>query len=377
MSETPAPRKKRGWITNSLLVLGSIVFAVLVGEILLRLFAAPPVPTIPHSIYHHTRPDAGNFRWASSQDEFDVRVSFNSLAFRGEEPDLNRERLWVVMGDSMVEAMQVEEEETFCSLLEKKLGPDYTLLNAGVGGYSPVLILLRFTDLLNRIDPKVPERLIVCLFPNDLEEEFLYRSMAYKDLEGEVIAVTPGVLRGRVGKLRTRLFEYSRFWRLAQKAIIPNEEERVQKIDPFFPSDRILYPFRAKWTDAERLVWGDFFRSLGNLGLLCERKGIELTLIIIPPGHQVDREAWKSGKQTMGFRPDGMVESTTFQDEITARGRRIGLEVLDLLPAFKEHPNPKELYFDYDGHWTVEGNRFAADMVFEMIISEGVDEETR
>lgn len=370
------PRPQRGWKANLLLFLASLLIALILGDLLLRLVSTPAVPTLPHAIYHHTRPANSTNRWKSPREEFDQIVSFNSFALRGKEPDLSAPHQWFFLGDSMIEALQVPEEETLCAQMNRLLGDSHYVLNGGVGGYSPLLILLRLEEVLKIWPVASPEKILVGLFPNDLEEEYLYRSMAYKDKDGNIFASTPRVLRSRLGKIWTQVFEYSRIAQLVRKGFATEDREPVSstRINPSKPSEKIVYPFRTQWTAPERTIWGEMFRSIGRLQQLCQSKGIELTLVIIPPGHQVSPDAWKTGKQVMGFPPDFLVESTSFQDEILNRARRIGVKTIDLLTDFRSHPSPKDLYFDFDGHWTTEGNRFAAEVIVRKL-AEGENRE--
>ncbi|MCA9447658.1 MAG: SGNH/GDSL hydrolase family protein [Candidatus Omnitrophica bacterium] len=358
-------RKKRGVIFTLVTLLLSIGVALPLAEFASRLIYTPQVPTIPHPVYHHTRLANSTARWTSSQGEFDTTVSFNSFALRGSEPDLGKEHLWLIMGDSLIEALQVPEEETACRYLADQLGDGYTVMNAGVGGYSPVLSWLRLRALLEDLSPKVPEKVVLCMFPNDLEEEYIYRFTAYKDKKGEVLMVTPGLLRGPVGQLKAWAFRHSEIVQLLQKSFGNIGNERQTKVDPYYLSDNVLYPYRVVWTQKEKEVWAEMFRSIGDIKRLCDSTGIDLAIAIIPAGHQIDGETWKTGKKEMysNIETDYVEDSTSFQDEIIKRSRRIDIPTIDLLPEFKEHPQPKDLYFDFDGHWTAEGNRFAATVI--------------
>jgi len=358
---------KRRWLINLSLVIVSGLVALALGEIALRIFYTPQAPTIPHRSHHHTRLPNSSARWTSAQGEFDTRVRFNSHGLRGSEPDLGREHLWVFMGDSMIEALQVPEEETVTYFLEEELGDAYTVMNAGVGGYSPILMRLRLEALLEKLAPEEPDLVLLGLFPNDLEEEYMYRVAAYEDRQGQVLIVTPGVLRGPLGRLKTFIFRHSVLFQLLQKTFGDPGMERNARVDPHFPSEEVLYPFRPAWTESEKRVWSTLFRSIGEIRNVCESRGIDLVIVIGPPGHQVNAEAWKTGKQEMNFPADYAVESTSFQDEIIKRARRIGIPTIDLLPEFKKHPSPEDLYFDYDGHWTAAGHQFAAEVIHEKL----------
>ena len=358
---------KRGRIFffGSLLIGCGIAVGLVLGEIGLRVFHTEAVLTLPHSVYHHTRPPDWTGRWRSNQGEFDQRVSFNRLGLRGSLPgDSDDRKKILVLGDSMIEALQVSEEETFCGQLEDNIEGDYSILNAGIGGYSPILMLLRLPELLKEFGPEI---VLVALFPNDLEEELVYRKIGAANASRRVEAVPAPVLGSRAGRIQTVLFRHLAIWRLVsrstrQETIVPNH-----KIDPSSPPSNVVYPFREGWTPVEKEAWSAVFTSLGEIQMLCRDAGIRVVLLLVPPGQQVSLDVWKSGKQLMGYGPGDWVESETFQKEALLRARRIDLEAIDLLPSFKDHPNPTSLYFDHDGHWTAEGNAFAAEKVGEFL----------
>jgi len=74
--------------------------------------------------------------------EFSTTIAINPQGIRDDEPVGPKEpgeRRIVVLGDSIVFAVQVEHHETFCELLEARLnargdGTRYRVLNAGVQG---------------------------------------------------------------------------------------------------------------------------------------------------------------------------------------------------------------------------------------------------
>lgn len=96
---------------------------------------------------------------------------------------------------------------------------------------------------------------------------------------------------------------------------------------------------------------------------ICRTQGARIHIVLIPPGNQVSPDAWKWGKQTMGFETEEWITTTTFQDEAKTRAQRIGIPVTDLLAPFRAHPNPAKLFFDWDGHWTREGHQLAAQVL--------------
>jgi hypothetical protein len=161
-----------------LIVIAAAQFAIF--EVALRSWghseAAPSFQAlfIPDpAIGYRLRPNART-RFVTS--EFDTEISINSQGVRdGRDigPKPPGERRIVILGDSLVLAVQVDERQTFCRLLEEKLnaggGPvRYRVINAGVQGYGPVEELLFFREIARAFEPDL---VIETIFVgNDAEE---------------------------------------------------------------------------------------------------------------------------------------------------------------------------------------------------------------
>ena len=99
--------------------------------------------------------------------EFDSRITINQAGVRDREiePKAPGERRLVVLGDSLVMAVQVPLEDTFVARLERRLNASavppatYRVINAGVQGYGPVEEYLFHRDVTSapaarRRDPR-------------------------------------------------------------------------------------------------------------------------------------------------------------------------------------------------------------------------------
>jgi lysophospholipase L1-like esterase len=105
--------------------------------------------------------------------EFDARIETNSLGLRGPELDAPRpgERRVLFLGDSFVAGFEVEQEETFATLLERdlerRLGAPVRVINAGVRGYGTDQSYLWYRERGRELGAE----LVVNFFsPNDFED---------------------------------------------------------------------------------------------------------------------------------------------------------------------------------------------------------------
>ena len=107
--------------------------------------------------------------------EFSTDISINSAGVRDDEigPKPPGERRIVVLGDSLVLAVQVPLQQTFCKQLERRLNgrggaTHYRVINAGVQGYGPVEDALFYERVAARLQPDLV--VVVVFVANDAIE---------------------------------------------------------------------------------------------------------------------------------------------------------------------------------------------------------------
>lgn len=117
-----------------------------------------------------------NARVRFTTSEFDATIATNALGLRDEEelgPKAPDERRIVILGDSLVLSVQVDWQQTFGELLEKRLNARqsryrYRVVNAGIQGYGPVEELLFFRRMATTLQPDIV--LTTIFVGNDAEE---------------------------------------------------------------------------------------------------------------------------------------------------------------------------------------------------------------
>jgi len=169
----------------SILALCSLVFVLLSGEILARIFVhankIPPIPpksTIdpykmnPYMVgmrpfLHFHIPGS---KYVQSRSYYSVDYNINSSGFRGPEIQPKKKELkrMIVVGDSIVEGHGCPYSKTFSSLLDKKARQyNWEVLNLGVQGASPIY----FAANLPRYFSSKPDAVLVVMFENDLYDD--------------------------------------------------------------------------------------------------------------------------------------------------------------------------------------------------------------
>ncbi|BDA79941.1 hypothetical protein LPTSP3_g28710 [Leptospira kobayashii] len=111
-----------------------------------------------------------NTEFISVSSDYVYLTKSNSLGIRNPELPAKKKKRVLMLGDSFVFGIGVEEKDSMVRLVEEKLrsqGYDYELVNAGIIGYAPKDSLNLFRQLKDRIQPDV---VVLCVFTNDVFE---------------------------------------------------------------------------------------------------------------------------------------------------------------------------------------------------------------
>ena len=215
MKTSPAARKP---LAMRLLVpLAGVLAALPLAEVISRLAPAapPPVVTVRDSETGFRAPPGIEGVWTL---ENRARFKFNSLGYRDGEwgaLPVKSHRI-AMLGDSFVEALQVEADESFPNLLEARLG-NAEVMNLGINGYGQVEELLTYRHVAR---PFKPDLVVLCFFPGNDPPNNWERRKPTPDYPVSVAAVSNGVTvtpnpgAGRISPARSA-FE----WLLARSSL--------------------------------------------------------------------------------------------------------------------------------------------------------------
>jgi lysophospholipase L1-like esterase len=357
---------RRKWAARLILLFLSVAVVLVGFELVLRLQdrgeAAPSFRTLfmtDERIGYRLRPGA-SARLATVEFETDIHI--NEAGVRDDEirPKPAHERRVLVLGDSMVMAVQVPFEQTFGQLLQHRLnqvrpGPErIRVINAGVQGYGPVEQYLFFHHVAADFEPDVV--LVVTFVGNDAVEA----AASATRLDGRPSTVVedegrfPPWLRrlarrsAAVQFVRIRLFA-----ELGRTGHAPLRERPVDSylVDP--PAD-VMRGFDVARDAIERIV----DRAAEG--------GARTAVILLPARFQLDPRDFAD--LTAEVKPFGM---TLVRDGATERFRsayaNLPVPVLDLLPVFRGMPQADELFFRRNVHLTPRGHQVVAEELARFI----------
>jgi hypothetical protein len=303
---------------------------------------------VPDRLFHHIPPANSRAVVDSPYGEFKVDVQINSEGLRDVEHAVAKPpgtlRI-LLLGDSMVQAMQVTIEDTAARRLEPTLtratGRHVEVINAGVASYSPTL---EYLMLKNKGLKYAPDIVLLMFFPADVADDWGYAEDLQFDEHGVPLMRKP---------------RESSLWRDLLPAVYG--QSRVIK---FFVANMVMQGrrtppplavsiFEPEYTAREWGAWEITKTSLRAANDLTAAHGARFGLVVFPYQFQVEPgdAAPKSNILLKSTRPERILAEFS---------REHGMPFLDLLPVFRQagvHP----LFFAHDQHLTPLGHEVTSD----------------
>lgn len=293
-------------------------------------------------------------------------ITINSHGLRGPEfaiEQKNRLRI-LVLGDSMTFGVYVDDNETFCRLLEKEeRGKRITLevLNGGVDGYWPRNELLWFGSRGISFGPDIV--ILVLYIGNDVKGEFR---------EVDDIVVRNGLLYHRnhqvndeEGASTSALYNWLRTRRIYQ--FICHKYWTIKKmLDQKKGKEKFIFSelFEKKGFPREADAYGRLLRTIRELGGICRGRDIRFLMVLVPTLEQVyfdELNICEPDKYDMK-RPNR---------KIIQMARSEGIPILDLLET-NDFQAKKDLYLPLERiHLSVEGHKVVAKNLYTVLRDRG------
>ena len=380
------------WIKNAALACASVAVTVVLAEGALRVagFSYPnfwqPDPVTGSSL----RP--GMEGWQRDEGRAYVKISAQGL--RDREHSISKPagtyRI-VILGDSYAEAMQVDVERTFWSLLPKRLascgfapGKRVETLNFGVSGYGTAHELL---TLQERVWPYSPDMVLLAFFPgNDvrnnskalegekgrayfsLKDGKLFLDTAFRD-DPEFVA------KQRIAAHRALLQE-SRIYQLLRRVRAGNIAQHFHNApvaaalasgnkltEPGLDEQVFREPAEPKWQEA----WEITDRLVLAASEETRQHAARFVLAVLStPGTVYPNPQMRARyAQSLG------VKSLFYPEERLQRlGAEHAFDVLALAPAMQRRADEKHVFlhgFENTkpgfGHWNEAGHALAAELI--------------
>lgn len=311
---------------------------------------------------YRLRPGA-SARYVTS--EFDTRITINRQGVRDNRdigPKPPDERRIVVLGDSLVLSVQVDQQQTFCSLLEQRLNSGggaihYRVINAGVQGFGPVEDFLFFREVARAFQPDlVIEGIFV---GNDAEDAVANAGRLNGAPQGSA-----AVSESTVGALR-RLVRRSMVLQTLRLRVISVTDRVGNWLTPPEPP---LQSYAAH--PAPRIAEGlristDCVRRIASAA---SAVGARTMVMLIPARFQVDDGDYGRLKDIVAGSGGDLIRDAA-TERFKAALSVLPLPVLDVLPPLRASLPGPDVFFQQTVHLTPRGHRIVAAALDQFIRS--------
>ena len=355
------------------LLLAAIVLAQFaVFEIALRTWghseAAPAFQALfvpDRELGYRLRPNART-RFVTS--EFDTTIAINGQGVRDDAdigPKPANERRIVVLGDSLVLSVQVDEQQTFCALLQQRLnaagGPlHYRVINAGVQGYGPVEELLFFRRIARAFDPDL---VIETIFVGNDAEDALANAPRLRDQRAPADAIAD-TFSARVRRIVRR----SMVLQIARLRLLSVTDRFA---DVGSPPEPPLQTYAAH--PAPRIAEGLAISAQCVRDLVSDARGAgaKTMVMLMPARFQVDDADYGRLRQIVHDTGGELVRDAATERFATALAG-VPAPQLDALSALRAALPGPDLFFQQTVHLTPRGHEVVAAALERFLRQQGL-----
>ncbi|MDM8528781.1 hypothetical protein QUF58_11315 [Anaerolineales bacterium HSG24] len=386
-----------------LIISGCLTLFIL--EMAVRLLLPLPYPNEDGPFYQcHA-----DFGWTGQPDydgpidgaEYHQQLRFNRLGMHDTEhaTDNQADSYRILMlGDSFVHAVQVDESESNHQQLEDNLNQQVDdvveVISSGVINWGTNQQLLFYRETGREFEPDLV--LLMFFIGNDLLDNLPgnrltidgincyapYFALCGDTLNPMPLTYAPGISqaeppcsaseRALVNSMGW-LYQQSRLYQQIEPLLISRSPRQIFGQEHDTPSTALYLPSSDPRLEQ---AWQVTLATIGQLNAEVRADGHQFAVALISPGMVVRLMQLDEGAQAQFER-----DNSAFKDAQADRpNQRLAqflqkeqIPYLDLTPALVAHQqtNLTPLYFLRDGHWTVEGNRVAAETLANWLVDAG------
>jgi hypothetical protein len=279
----------------------------------------------------------------------------------------------MVLGDSFVTNVSVEDEDVFTEVMERELR-GASVMNFGVNGYGQVqqyLVLEKWWDQVK------PDRVIVVVYiRNDFQDNvfghWLYPGPVAvwneEDATLKIVPPPPAPVSSPVPAFWS-WYQDSQFFTLFDRGLraLMDRSPTVRKDqhEPSAVTPPELYLCRKEISEETRTLYRTMEALLLEISGRLEEQGVPYLFVLAPSRVQVDDAVWNGMLEE--YAEDGKnYQASLPNDRLMRFAGDHGLPMLDLLPPLHaEVQKGRTLYFPEEEHWTSEGNRVVAELLLK------------
>ncbi len=369
--------------------------------------------------HHMPKPNSQYVTSLSEEDRIDgisaVPIRYNSLGIRGSEIGPKTKSRVLLMGDSVIEARQLPMPQIVGGLLNQ--GPFSVhgdVIQHGLNSWSPIL---EYSWFLHFHDKLSVDRVYLFVLDNDFvsaeansKADVHYRKQFSFDAEGRPDRIEDydsdsAILRNsyvarsldaELVSIRTRIDLLVQLWNhpMSRREKVTRVVERFRYGKPLFyttlPQERRasfdryvvskdfdwdnrqfveLLTLRSPESDWDALTEQSVrttTQSIMDFSTYLRSKGIELTVVYVPLGIDVDPYECTACRKALSLRDGIFFDDHGLEEFLKRELNSVGVPLLKLLPALTDYKQQRcpdctnFLYFGNDAHWTADGHKAVA-----------------
>lgn len=305
-------------------------------------------------------------------DEYDVSFRTNSIGLRGADeliPKGPNEIRIMNLGDSFIQAAQVDIENTMTSRLEKMFNSGESenqvrVFNVGTSGSDPGFQ----KDFLRKNIDKF-ELDYVFYFPY-VGNDILTLNSVKKETQTKFESVQSSFVG--IAKQHSKLVSY--VYRMLGPGEAGMRGPMGRPSQPFDgqPSEQSANIFLRDENRFISSAFANLEKQLDGIMDLCDERGIRLFVFIVPTKEQVDSE---SLEETLDYFqiPKESIDLKKPQEKIENHLSGRNVYCFDLVDTLVNANSYRKTYFDFDSHWNSHGNTVVAEFIFNRTKKSVVD----
>jgi hypothetical protein len=300
--------------------------------------------------------------WEKKYESPPVEYRFNSSGFRADEDLVPKQpgtyRI-VMIGSSVAMGKEVTREKTFAALLPAKLsrrtGQRIELYNEAIEGWggTPHNIALRFNEVLDA----QPDLILWILGPTDMTKlppPDLHPETHLSRLERALRFIKGALDRERGANTIGEAFDYTRTAILLRHFLYQSQSLYVNSFT--VQGDKDSWILAAGPSQAQQRLLQDFDGVAAEIEAKARAARVPFVAVFVP-NHGALAAMISNDEWPVGYNPyklDGELRSIVASH---------GGTYIDILPDFRNIPNPERGYFPVDGHPNPEGHAIIADLL--------------
>lgn len=277
----------------------------------------------------------------------------------------NEDTKIMVLGDSFVSNISVEDDQVFTQVIESQLA-NTSVYNLGVNGYGQVQEYL----VLKEWYPKLQPDLIVVLIylRNDFTDNmgkypWLYpRPTAVFDTDVPVQIIPPSTEYQTKEKLP--FYYSSHLYRFVKKSLSNIKSKTVKGGNASYTPPEV-YTCQYPMTEESKEMYDTMERMILEMHQYGKDKNTPVVFALAPSMVQVEEDLWS---QVTAYDSSIHLQNDLPNATLSAFAKANNISIIDLMPALKKaHQSGVKMYNSQEQHWTKEGNKVVGDVLSKHI----------